>query len=554
MIGDDADTELDTVATKSAPPPSAGPSTERPGIPGYELGGVLGSGGMGIVYEARHLALKRTVALKMLRSGFASSEQLTRFRLEAELIASLKHPNIVQVYEAGSAEGRPYFAMELVEGGSLSSLVRQKRMSPREIAETLVIVARAVHSAHQHGVVHRDLKPANILVGEDGTPKVADFGVAWRASPTDDSRNDAPVGTPGFMAPEMVELPWAVTHAVDVFALGATLYALLTGRPPFRGDSALEVLRKTATDAPEPPSRARPDLPRDLEVICLKCLAKSPGDRYPTALALAEDLDRWLHGEPILARRLGAWERAARWGRANPMAIALLAATGVGACSSVWYMSSLSNRLAEETALRGAADEVETLEKVTDYYTDQVVGRANPGQLQTSTHYRDVPGAIPVPATLTIELGEVVTSASQGGQQVRMYSDLPFANRVGGGPRNDFETKALVALRRDPSVPYYAFEMEGSRMVLRYAKARVLKPACVSCHNTHPESPKTDWKAGDVRGAIEVVRYLDSDIRRSRSGVRGAGVLVGSACVALLLLALGTLLTSALGRRKTRVT
>ena len=225
---------------------------------------------------------------------------------------------------------------------------------------------------------------------------------------------------------------------------------------------------------------------------------------------------------------------------ANPIPTSALLATAIGSCLTVSYMSKLSNDVAKTTALQGAAQELETLEKVTDYYTENVVGRLNPHEGRTSTHYHDQPGSIPVPATLTIELGEVVTSASQAGQELRMYSDLPFQNRKDGGPRNAFEREALVQLRKDPSRPYYAFESTVSpktherRMVLRYAKARVLKETCVGCHNSHAESPKTDWKVGDVRGAIEVVRTLDADVERSRSGLRGAGVLASSAFGLLL--------------------
>lgn len=528
-----------------------------PQVPGYELHGVLGRGGMGVVYEAKHVALKRHVALKMLlHPMLAGEEPLARFRLEAQVLASLAHPNIVQIYEIGDAEGCPYFALELVEGGTLWSKVKKREATYREAAELVVTIARAVHCAHQRGIVHRDLKPANILLTADGEPKVADFGIARTQGSAEEEDPDVLLGTPGYMAPETISTPWAATHAVDVFALGAILYALLAGHAPYVGKDVLDVLAKTLAEAPMPLRKARADVPKDLEVVCMKCLAKDPAERYPTAAAFADDLERFLHGEPILARQLGRAERVIRWCRTHPVPASALLATVLGACSTVAYMSKLSNDLAEATALQGAAQEIETLEKVTDYYTDNVVGRLNPHEARTSTHYRDLPGNIPVPATLTIELGEVVTGASQAGQEVRMYSDLPFHNRKDGGPHNAFEREALVQLRKDPSRPYYAFETSQNpvthkpQMVLRYAKARVLKKACADCHNAHAESPKTDWKEGDVRGAIEVVRTLDADVERSRAGLRGAGVLVSSAFGLLLVFSGAMALSNGFAKKK----
>jgi hypothetical protein len=526
-----------------------------PTVAGYQIVRVLGQGGMGVVYEAKHLALKRSVALKTIgHPAGVTVDDVMRFRLKAELIASLKHPNIVQIYEIGDSEGRPYFALELVEGGTLHRTVKKGGVTLRDAASMVVTIARAVHAAHQRGIIHRDLKPANILLTADGVPKVADFGIARSATSGSKEDHQFMLGTPGYMAPESISTPWAATHLVDVFALGAILHALLTGTAPYRGASSEEVLVKTVTTSPTPPSRGRlgslEPVPRDLDIICLKALAKSPAERYPSAAALADDLDRWLAGEPIRARQHGTAERVLRWYKANPVPTALMVATVVGAFSSVWYMSRLANSLAETTALQGAAQEVETLEKVTDYYTDNVVGRVNPHDVPTSTHYRDVPGTIPVPATLTIELGDIVTGQSQMGQQVRMYSDLPFQNRKDGGARNEFERNALAALHAHPEKPFYSFEKEGNRMVLRYAKARVLKKACVDCHNSHPESPRTDWKEGEVRGALEVVRYLDADVQRSRAGLRGVSVLMASALLLLTLLTGRTAILGALGRKK----
>jgi len=529
----DTKTLVDLDAPTIASPASQAESIR--GVPGYEIGEVLGRGGMGVVYQATHLALKRPVALKtVLRSRHIAAGDVSRFRAEAEILASLRHPNIVQVYDVGEVDGHPYFALELMSGGTLSGRIRREPLPPHDAAELMVVIARAVHSAHEAGVIHRDLKPANILLTEDGTPKVADFGIARTHANAGD---EAFLGTPGYVAPETIALPWAVTHAVDVYALGGILYAMLTGLPPFGRGSPEDILARAAVELPPPPRSLRAATPRDLDEICMKCLAISPGDRYPTAAALAADLTAWLHGEPVSARRRGVAERTVAWARRNPAPTALLSATFVGAIVSIAYMSRLSNAIAEQTALQGAAQEIETLEFVTDYYSNNVVGRIGPHhQLRTSTSYRTTPDTIPVPATLTIELGDLL-SARKDGQALRMYSDLPFQNRKDGGPRDAFERRALDALNRDPSKPYYVFEMAGDRTVLRYAKARVLQKGCVDCHNAHPESPRHDWKEGDVRGAIEVVRYLDADIRRSRAGLRGTAVLLGSILAGMLLLA-----------------
>src|SRR6516225_1030991 len=298
-----------------------GPPAGSPQIPGYEVEAVLGQGGMGVVYRARQRALGRPVAIKMLLAGpFASSQELGRFRRETAALACLRHPNIVQVYDAGDAEGRPYFAMELVEGGSLAQKLAGTPQPPRAAAALVSTLAGAVEVAHKSGIVHRDLKPANILLTADGTPKVSDFGLARRLGGEDGlTRTGAPLGTPSYMAPEQAGgQAGAIGPAVDVYALGAILYELLTGRPPFRGETAAETLRQVIDQEPVPPSRLNSIVPRDLETICLQCLHKEPGRRYATAAALAGDLNRFLAGEPILARPVSAPERLWRWCKRNP--------------------------------------------------------------------------------------------------------------------------------------------------------------------------------------------------------------------------------------------
>jgi tetratricopeptide (TPR) repeat protein len=325
------DTRSDTRTPKEdrIPLPS-GPAL--PAIPGYEIVGELGRGGMGVVYRARQVGLNRVVALKMIRAAeYAGPGVAARFRREAEAVARLRHPNIVTVYEVGEHQGQPYFSMELVEGGGLDRGSASQPQPARDAARLVETLAHAIHVVHQCGIVHRDLKPANVLLTADGVPKIADFGLAKQV---DESARHTPsgavLGTPQYMAPEQAAGKGTeVGAAADVYALGALLYALLTGRPPFHGSNPVEVVTAVLFDDPVPPSRWQPEVPRDLETVCLKCLDKSPGRRYATAAALADDLRRFLLDEPIRARSVGPAERVAKWARRRPAAAALLAVSGV---------------------------------------------------------------------------------------------------------------------------------------------------------------------------------------------------------------------------------
>ncbi len=294
-------------------------------VPGYEIEGMLGRGGMGVVYKARHLALKRTVALKMiLAGGHAGPHALARFRIEAEAVARLQHPNIVQVFEVGEADGHPYCALEFVGGGNLSARLQGKPMPPRECARLVETLGRAMQLAHSRNVVHRDLKPANILMAADGTAKITDFGLARQMDiDSGETMDGAVLGTPTYMAPEQASgHGHAAGPAADIYALGAILYDCLAGRPPFKGSSVIETLDQVRKLEPVPPSRRNANVPLDLETICLKCLRKEPEKRYASAAELADDLGRFLRGEPVQARPLGRAARTWRWCRRNP-AIAL---------------------------------------------------------------------------------------------------------------------------------------------------------------------------------------------------------------------------------------
>jgi tRNA A-37 threonylcarbamoyl transferase component Bud32 len=297
-----------------------------PQIPGYEVESVLGRGGMGVVYQARHRKLNRTVALKTLLAGaYAGPAERARFQREAEAVASLCHANIVQVYDVGEHEGRPYFTMELIDGGSLAQKLMAAPPAVQSAAELVASLAEAVAVAHSAGIVHRDLKPANILLTVGGTPKVSDFGVARRlAGEADLTATGSAVGTPSYMAPEQTGSgAGPIGPATDVYGLGAVLYELLTGRPPFRAETVHETFRQVLADEPVPPSRLNARVPRDLETVCLKCLHKEPQRRYASAQALAEDLRRYLLGQVVAARPVGRLERAAKWVRRNPKVASL---------------------------------------------------------------------------------------------------------------------------------------------------------------------------------------------------------------------------------------
>lgn len=298
-----------------------------PTISGYIILGELGRGGMGVVYQALQTKLNRVVALKMILDGaYAGERELARFRSEAEAVARLQHPNIVQIHEVGEQDGKPFFSLEFVDGGSLAQKIAGKPQPVREAATLVETLARAMQAAHDKGIVHRDLKPGNVLLTADGTPKIADFGLAKRLDvDVRHTRSGAVLGTPSYMAPEQASGKGDVGPAADVYALGSILYELLTGRPPFQAETTWDTLLQVLSHEPVPPTRLQPKLARDLETICLKCLEKEASRRYATADALADDLRRFLAHEPISARPVGRLERLGKWTRRHPTIAALTA-------------------------------------------------------------------------------------------------------------------------------------------------------------------------------------------------------------------------------------
>ncbi|MGL6074843.1 MAG: protein kinase domain-containing protein [Fimbriiglobus sp.] len=308
-------------SSESLPKPLSD-ATALPTIPGYEVDAVLGVGGMGVVFRARHLRLNRLVALKMALAGVhAGPNERERFQREAEAVAALHHANIVQIHDIGDAGGRPYFTMEYIDGGTLGEQLTGQPWLPREAATLIAILARAAHAAHENGIVHRDLKPENIFLTTDGLPKIGDFGLAQRfAGEAGLTRTGTALGTPSYMAPEQAgESTEAVGPSADVYALGSILYELLTGKPPFVAARADVTLYQVLTRDPEPPSRRNAKVPRDLETICLKCLYKEPRFRYITAASLEEDLNRFLDGEAVEARPEGKLARLLRRVRRRPV-------------------------------------------------------------------------------------------------------------------------------------------------------------------------------------------------------------------------------------------
>ena len=371
--------------------------TRLPTPEGYEILEKRGRGGSSIVYKARDLRLKRTVALKMLLTGVeASAEERARLRAEAEAVARLQHPNIVQIHEIGEHEGRPFLVLEFVEGQNLSERLGGAPQQPLVAAQLVETLARAMHYAHQHGVVHRDLKPANILLqvgsGQEAvssqeedskhgpslstalsplstlSPKVTDFGLAKRLDEASQTQTGQVLGTPSYMSPEQARgQSKFIGPAADIYALGAILYQILTGRPPFQGVTSVATIMQVLHEEPVPPHRLQPAVPRDLETICLKCLAKVPEKRYASALALAEDLRLFLAGKPIKARPLSSFGHGWRWVKRNPVPTGLLAALVLvlvgGFAGVIWsYLGAESARKSEALARKQQAEQRELAE------------------------------------------------------------------------------------------------------------------------------------------------------------------------------------------------
>jgi tRNA A-37 threonylcarbamoyl transferase component Bud32 len=336
-----------------------------PALPGFEILDRLGAGGMGVVYKARQHSLNRLVALKLIRPDvLAGPRERARFRREAEAAARLRHLHVVQVHEIGEYDSQPYAVLEYVEGRTLAQLIVTGPLAVRNAAELVEKLARAVQHAHDNGILHRDLKPANVLVGADGTAKVADFGLAcWLGRPNEQTASGEVLGTPSYMAPEQASGQLKeLTPAADVYSLGAILYELLTGQAAFRGRNPLDILEQVKSREPVSLRRLRREVPRDLETICLKCLAKAPHQRYASAAFLADDLVRWLGGKPIQARPESRLARARQQVRRHRSKLALLLTVVLTVCAVLTAPAFLRGPASEELEAKRQRDALEAIQ------------------------------------------------------------------------------------------------------------------------------------------------------------------------------------------------
>jgi serine/threonine protein kinase len=547
----------------------------------YIMGQEIGRGGMGAVFQVVDSDLRRTLAMKVALPYDGEEDEkiefISRFLEEAQVTGQLDHPGIVPLHEVGmDSKGRIYFTMRMVKGDHLGKIFKQarKRENGWTIEKGVVALMRVCESmayAHDKGVVHRDLKPANVMAGRFGEVYVMDWGlckVRGRKERHSESETEYSVsivhsdrvdddelktefgrtmGTPSYMAPEQGRGDWDnVNHKSDIYSVGAMLYTLITGCAPYVPEGGRvaphTTLKWLLEGPPRHPRELNTKASASLSAICERAMARDPADRYADMLEFADDLRRYLSRRPVRALKLNAFQRTWRWVRRNPKVSAFFLAALLGGGTAVASLARLPRKLVRAAAVDDAFEKTELMNTVNALYTRNVVNRVNREHVTVSHSYAGTPGAIPIPATMLTELGEAI-SGDKEGLQVLHYSDFPFRFR-GPAQLDNFGTEALATLRVDPTNPFVRFTEVGGRSSLRYAVPRIMAEGCVQCHNSHPESTKTDWKVGDVRGVLEIIRPIDRDEDRMRSGLTGSFLLSGGIFAALILAALGLLLNA----------